>query len=99
MIRGLANVSIVRGNYWIHNTVETTPAEEKLWTVLRDYTDEKDNPGYKLSKGDIIKFGKCTYTIKELIKIPDQERMLDNTIVENNENQAPIQNMEIINQD
>ncbi len=67
--KGLANIGIFRGKYWVYDPAAGSPneAQEQLWLVLRNHVDHNGQPGIKLQQGDIIKMGRCKYLVKELI--------------------------------
>jgi len=63
----LANIGILKNQYWIYSMPKVSSAEEELWIVLRKYIDEYGIKGYKLNEGVVIKMGRCRYTVKELV--------------------------------
>ena len=81
-IKGLINIGVIRGNYWVYSLSERSSAEEQLWIVLKDYIDEHGYRGYRLTEGTIIKMGRCRYEVKKLVKNESDNKSFDNTYVE-----------------
>ena len=68
----LANVAVRGGKLWVFDPLAglREPAQEQLWLVLRNYLPDAPESGFKLQLGDVIRFGKCAYAIKELVNEP-----------------------------
>jgi hypothetical protein len=71
----LANVASRHGKLWVFDPLAgiREPAQEQLWVVLRNLAPDAREPGYKLQLGDVIRFGKLVYAIKELVIEPVPE--------------------------
>eukprot|EP00826_Nyctotherus_ovalis_P019423 TRINITY_DN1598_c0_g3_i1.p1 TRINITY_DN1598_c0_g3~~TRINITY_DN1598_c0_g3_i1.p1 ORF type:complete len:322 (+),score=24.22 TRINITY_DN1598_c0_g3_i1:86-1051(+) len=77
-VKILANIGIIKDQYWIYSLSGISSAEEKLWISLRKYVGENEVEGYKLSERAVIRMGRCKYTVKELVAFPEIIKTADN---------------------
>ena len=87
----LAYVSPIREQYWIYGSVQSASSEEQLWIVLRNYVGEDGRQGHKLREGDVVKMGRCKYSVRELVKAQVEggksaDNNIENTVMEGVEN-------------
>jgi len=78
----LANIGVIRKQYWIYSLPGALNAEEELWILLRNYIGEDHIEGYKLSEGSVIKLGRCRYTVKELVIKSEGIKTVENFCIE-----------------
>ncbi len=78
-VKGLANIGIIRGQFWIYACSQMTSSmEEPLWIVLRNYISEDGRPGHKLREGDVIKMGRCKYWVREMVRVTESRKSVEN---------------------
>jgi FHA domain/RING-variant domain len=61
---------------------------EPLWKVVRNAKDSQNVKGYILKQGDILKFGRVKYTVRELCGNPSQQENLANDVEVDKENSS-----------
>lgn len=81
-VKVLANIGIIRNQYWIYSLSNISSSEEELWVVLRKHISEDGIEGYKLSAGAVIKFGRCRYIVKELVVVQEPMKTVGNFYTE-----------------
>lgn len=66
----LTKVGLYKDSYWVYDpcTSLQKSSRESLFLVLRNYISEDGQPGVKIKQGDIIKLGRCTFLIKEVVR-------------------------------
>jgi hypothetical protein len=62
----LATVCFSRGHFWVYNV-----SKEPMWITLKNPTGSRNEPGMKLKKNDVFRFGNCKFIVRE-IKLEDQ---------------------------
>ncbi len=92
-IKGLASIGTIRGQFWVYPYSQiSSPAEEQLWVVLRNYVGEDGKPGHKLREGDVFRMGRCKYLLRELVRVAEDKKTaenMENTIIEAQEPENP----------
>jgi len=77
--KGLANIGIIRGQYWVYGPSPlVSNTEEQLWIVLRNYIGDEGKPGFRLREGDVFKMGRCKYLLRELVRAPEDKKTVEN---------------------
>lgn len=66
---------------------EISPIDERMWVVIRNIATKGDL-GYQLREGDLIKFGKVMFKIKEISINSNKQADLDNNTLHNKANEA-----------
>jgi hypothetical protein len=63
----LIRLAYYKGNYWLFNPLNIHEKQEPLLMVLREYINEHGFPGMKFKQGDLMKFGRCCFLVKEIV--------------------------------
>jgi len=69
----IAHILYKDGQYWIYNKQHynkdddfISNPESLIWYTVRDYRNSASSLGYKLKKGDILKFGRARLRVSEI---------------------------------
>lgn len=82
----LINIGIIQDKYWVYAPANVSlNIQEQIWIVLRYYLNSSGESEYTLRVNDVIKIGKCKFTIKELVFNTETRKgkeLMENTRIE-----------------
>ena len=78
-IKTLVHIGKIRNRFWVYSELPLVPqTQEEMWIVLRNYVNEQGQPGHRISENDVLKMGRCKYSVKELVTVPQDSLPHDN---------------------